>query len=360
MRNKVIKFIAIVIVVALVFSGCNVQIDRNQDSDTSGIAGKDGEDVSESTSDFNWIPVVLNSAASHPANIAHEGVLAGRGEKLYFLSGGESQLTICDNNGENLLKMGDSIRGSINLCDKYIYYLSDDTSSSIIKQSINDGEKTTVFNESDVWKMALIEDRIFFITYDGQSNETGDLYSIESNGTNLCPIDSQVLVCYLDFDDSNIYYAKMTGETTYLFKYDIKTLSGSELVTVSSTPKQKIHDYIVVEDYLAGELYLQNIVDGSSDIIFSKDTSKSLCSVGANGNMVFFTTQDPNTYEFTLYAFDINAKTEYCLGNVHNSGICFVEDNIYTIGGNDNFAKEVIENGVVTSIPILPVSPNVS
>lgn len=362
MRKSIFKYIVTFFVVVFVITGCNSQIDSKQDSviTTASSEGAviNGEESGTDTNFFNWQPAALHNAGSHPANIYHEGMLAGIYDKLYFVSFADagSPLCICGSNGENFKYTEHIARGSINLDDDYIYYLSG--TYGIIKQGMNDDDEISLYDETEVWRMILLGDHIFFIAFDGQSNEKGILYSMDKDGENLHMIDSQVLMGYLDFDDHNLYFAKTSAQTigkNDIYKYDISSLTSDKIGTINGSPKQIINNMFVYDVYTEGKLCLMNLDTGVTIDIFKADFKKEMLgSAGVNGNMVFYTTANINNYECMLFAYDINTQTTFCLGRVGNTGICFANDTLFTVNVvTGSIEKDVIKDGAVKPAEIL-------
>ena len=356
----------------LIICGCTNRVINSKESHTdttnSPIISAQINSESAININFNWAPNSLKSCGSYPANLSQVGILGGTSDSLYYAyqEGDEKKLYTCDTKGEKKHSLEQEINDNafINVLDNYIYYIGKDA-GSIFKYNIENSKSEKIYKKKNIYAMAVIGNSIYFTTNNDNNNESGMLCSIDNSGKNYQQIDTGVLLNYLDFDNDNLYYAKV-DKAIGINKCSLNSKTKSKIASIDGIPQQVMGNRVFYKERKnkieTGDLCCLNIDTNKTEIIYTANSVKdSVAGSGGNGNIFFYTVPVNSGEYFSLFAYDIKNSVSIKLGDVYNSGICFINNSLYTVGAiTGNIEKEEFNNGRIVSHDIIKEINNVS
>ena len=180
------------------------------------------------------------------------------GDDIYYLSIGDtSNINIkkvkSNGSGLEIIKTIKTSISKIYVVGNYIYYATNENQDGIAKLAL-DGSKETIITSSEIRDFEVIDNTIYF------TNTVGNMYKMNTSGTELEKINTEYDIKYFQVKDNWIYY----------FNEENKNLCKAKIDGEETT---------VVSEYVNSDTY--NITQDK--IYFFDAEAKKIASVNLNG-----------------------------------------------------------------------------
>jgi len=276
---------------------------------------------------FVWEPDLFTNCGTDSGSL---GYIAGDEQTLYYFgdyADGEWKVISYDLNTKQKKDTKIKAWDPLYLYEGALYCVGD----KFERHDLADGKKSMFdLPGHAIWEWRIVGGDIYYI--DRHKEEIGDIFVKKADGS-VKKIDSDVFIYFLDTNDTEIFYAKSNKSGYTVYVYDIETEKATELAEVENIPSQVFGNLIILRTInVFGVYYLYDISTQETEILSMKlNKDERIISPLGNGNALFFIVEDTNIHTLTLYARDMDTKTDYKLGMVPDTDLATAEGRLYSL-----------------------------
>lgn len=285
---------------------------------------------------FVWEPVILENCGTYSNSASARGLIAGNKGNLYYLGGAEDngwEVYAYDLNTKQKSDTGVRASDPLQLYEGSLYYSNSENYYTLERYDIVDDKKEELGWDDRLGKnildWAVIGGDVYFI-----DREAAQLCVRKADGS-IKVLGNNIDINFLDYNNTQVFYAKLDENSSTIYAYNIKTDSTTKLATISSSPEQVFDHYIISSSSYRSNYCIYDLSTGTTEE-FSSKGSGLIADVLGNGNALFYIMENKAEGTLTLYAKDMETKVDYELGPIPDDLLATVGGRLYSMSNPEN------------------------